>query len=124
MSRIPRALIRRDRAWCFMEKLEEDEENTSLNIKQRLTELFKDIPSEKIGPVPPNLQKKNYEWHAICIGARIASIAGIWDVPVQDLEKYLPSIEYRTFKHNWEQLRKNNLKDAHDFLKLLNMSVV
>lgn len=124
MSRIKRALIRRDKAWTLMEKLEKNPENAYLNIKERLTLLFKDIPSEKIGTIPKNFKTKNYEWQTICIAARIASISGIWDLNVQELEHYLPSIDLRTFKHNWEQYRQDTSKDATDFLSLLRLAAV
>ena len=124
MSRIKRALIRRDRALTFMEKLENESENVSLNIKERLTFLFKDIPSKKIGAIPSNFKTNNYEWETICIGARIASMTGIWEIHVQDLENYLPSIDLQTFKCRWERYRTDASKDATDFLKLLCLSSV
>ena len=59
MSRLSRAIVRRDKAYQLLESVEsQDQETQQLNHMDRLTAILRDIDPNKIGPIPKNFKKR------------------------------------------------------------------
>lgn len=125
MSRLSRDMVRRDNAAFFLERIEqENDDSLPINLKDKLLDILNDIEVKKIGPIPENFDKRSYIWETICIVARAASIAGIWSVPKKKLQEYLPKIDHQTFKQKWSEIKTHTYVDVLSFLNLLKLNDV
>lgn len=125
MSRLSRAIVRRDKAYQLLGTVEsEDQERQQLNHMDRLTAILRDIDPNKIGPIPKNFKKRNPVWETICVVAKIASITDIWTVASKDIQEYLPVGKHELFREKWNEIKANPAADALDFLNILKLNNV
>lgn len=119
--------MRRDKSYTLMNTVEGDnQERQVLNILECMKLILHDIDPEKI-PITLSKKKTPADWETICIMARIASIEGHWEVPVRDVDAYLPVNNHaflQDFVNKWTVLRKNPNTEAMHFLRLLEGSKV
>jgi hypothetical protein len=117
MSRLSRHVLRRDKSYQLMVSLEEDE-RAVLNIMDCMTTILKDIPPDKI---PTKTRKKIPAiWQTICIMARIASIEGHWEIPVQPVQHYMPHQNaLNNIVEKWKTLAEKENAQAMEFINLL-----
>ena len=123
MSRLSRAIGRRDKAISLMIMLESNhEDNKPLFLTSDLTRLLRDIPAAKIGALARTSGKLSPEWETIAVVARCASIVELWDTPVGTIQSYIPvkdSIHVDTLKGQWSLFKEDNSKDVLGYLQLL-----
>lgn len=123
MSRLSRAVARRDIAWKLCTKLENTEQtHHPLSVTEELTKIMSDIPANKIGGLPGSTIKLSIVWETIGIVAKIASITGLWELPVGSIRSYLPPNDkhwLETFRARWALIRTSPSKNVLDFLELL-----
>ena len=125
MSRLSRAIVRRDKAYQLLESVEsEDHETQQLNHMDILTTILRDIDPNKIGPIPKNFKKRSHIWETICVVAKIASITGMWTQDNKDIQEYLPDMRHEIFRAKWNEIKANINSDALDFLNLLQLNSV
>lgn len=125
MSRIKLSVRLRNKFDQILMKYEDETkmDEMPLDLQHRLTILLRKIPGKEITKLPPD-SKRLYKfpiWEAIAKAARIASLAGLWDVPASDVFDYLPSgVDcLQSFQKKWNTLRRDDTKNSLDFLKLL-----
>lgn len=123
MSRLSRAVGRRDKATSLMTTLEStNEDSQPLSVASDLTRLLRDIPSSKIGALPLPKTKLSPEWETIAVVARCASLIELWDTPVGDLRSYIPAqdtVHVDTLQGQWRLFKEDPSKEVLEYLQLL-----
>lgn len=123
MSRLSRAVGRRDKAISLMMALESaNEDRKPLSVASDLTRLLRDIPSAKIGALPLPKTKLSPEWETIAVVARCASLIELWDTPVGDLRSYIPApdtVHVDAVKGQWKLFKEDTSKEVLEYLQLL-----
>ena len=123
MSRLSRAVGRRDKATSLMMSLESNiEDSKPLTVEHDLTRLLRDIPASKIGALPLFKSKLSPEWETIAVVARCASLVELWDTPVATIRSYIPvqdTVNVDMLKGQWELFKDDSSKDVLDYLRLL-----
>ena len=123
MSRLSRAVGRRDKAASLMMSLESNTEDSKpLNVEHDLTLLLRDIPASKIGALPLLKTKLSPEWETIAVVARCASLVELWDTPVATIRSYIPvqdTVNVDILKGHWQLFKEDSSKDVLDYLRLL-----
>ena len=123
MSRLSRAVGRRDKARHLMMTLEStNEDSKPLSVASDLTRLLRDIPSSKIGDLPHPKTKLSPEWETIAVVARCASLIELWDTPLGDVPSYIPApgtVHVDTLKGQWKLFKEDTSKEVLEYLQLL-----
>ena len=123
MSRLSRAIGRRDKAHAVMALLESNLGDIKpLCLASDLTCLLRDIPASKIGAVPQSSAKLSPEWETIAVVARCVSYVELWDTPVGTIRSYIPakdSVNVNSLKDQWLLFKEDSSKDVLDYLQLL-----
>lgn len=123
MSRLSRAVARRDIAWKLLNKVDNLEQDLRpLSVAEDLTKILDDIPAKKIGALPNSTSKLSMEWETIGTVAKIASITGLWELPNNSVRSYLPTNDkhwLETFRARWALVQSSTSKNVTDFLELL-----
>ena len=119
---IPRSIIRRDKAYTLMLKVEsEDEQQQCLSPLNDMTLILKDIKLKDIGTVPKKLTSKEAVWETICVIARTASLLNAWTVPTKTLVSYLPRhLTLKELRFQWQSVQQ---KQSHNAIDLINILV-
>jgi hypothetical protein len=125
MSRLSRAVARRDMAWKLHSKVANPApDRQPLSVAAELTSLLRDIPISTIG-APPQGRRPSAEWETIAVVAKIASMTELpgWSVPVGPLHSYFPPTDKEwgeeTFRARWTLVKDVPSKTVVDFLTLL-----
>ena len=127
MSKLSRDIVRRDKALNLLDSVENESENSSLNILDHMTDILRDIKVENLDTLYKTSKKLSPVWETIGIVGRIASIEGLWTTPKKAIDEYLPENNkecLQNFCGQWAKTKKNLNADALDFLALLNHSNV
>lgn len=124
MSRLSRAVARRDLAWKLHDKVKNPEKDQQpLSVTEDLTKILRDIPVAKIGILPTQFSyRPSAEWETIAIVARIASMTHLWSVPIGSIHSYFPPNDKQwlvTFRTRWTVVKESPSKNVIDFLELL-----
>lgn len=122
MSRLSRAVARRDIAWKLHSKVETPEKDRHpLSVAEELTSILRDIPIAKIGALPQG-RRPSAEWETIAVVAKIASMTELWSVPVGSVQSYFPTNDQHwleTFRARWTLVKDVPSTTVVDFLELL-----
>ena len=108
MSRLKRNLVRRDKMLQILRIVKEDGHYHKL--EQTLLKIAVDIPASAVG--------HTVEQNTINLIGKCASIAGLWNMPVQ--ENYLPE---HTITHEWAITKQKTSVRLRHFLNILDKSV-
>lgn len=107
MSRIRRNIIRRDRAYTLLTKLESElSELLSTDTELKLLAILRDIPSNKFQ------SKSSPEWETFGIVFKSAHLLGIVNTETAD------DMELTQFRQVWKNIRKNKTSRLIDFLNV------
>ena len=119
MSRMKRAVVRRDKALGLLASVE-SESASLVSLPKQLTALLKDIPAKKL-EFPLNGSKTSLEWQTIDIVCNIDIQTGgmsesAWDFPRD-------ATAWSDICKKWDVLRTQSFATYKDLLEVINSIV-
>jgi len=111
MSKLSRAVKRRDISADMLKKIEQDLEEVPLTFHDKMTKILADIPVDRL--------HKNHEFETVAIIARSANLAGIWSGAVADIQQC--NVD-KHFKNRWRTVKDRPESTVVDFLDILGVT--
>ena len=111
MSKLSRAVKRRDISADMLKKIEQDLEEVPLTFHDKMTKILRDIPVDRL--------HKNHEFETVAIIARSANLAGIWSGAVADIQQC--NVD-KHFKNRWRTVKDRPESTVVDFLDILGVT--
>lgn len=106
-----RNIVRRDKAFSFLEKLKGAEENHPVNVEKVLCFILKDIPSQAFQ------KKMSPEWETIALVCEAAALVGLGGPSLTEVHLYIPS-DLQGFASKWLQLQSKRNVSLTDYFNL------
>ena len=108
MSKLSRAVKRRELSLNMLKSIEQDLEEVPLTFHDKMTKILADIPVDKL--------HRNHEFETVSIVGRCASLAGIWSGAVADIQQC--NVD-KHFKNRWKTIKDRPESTVVDFLDIL-----
>jgi len=111
MSKLSRAVKRRDISADMLKKIEQNLEDVPLTFHDKMTKILRDIPVDRL--------HKKHEFETVAIIARCSSLSGIWYGAVADIQQ---SNVDKHFKNRWKTVKDRPESTVVDFLEILELT--
>ena len=113
MSKLSRAVKRRDISADILKKIEQDLEEVPLTFCRKMTKILADIPVDRL--------HKNHEFETVAIIARSANLAGIWYGELKTVAEHqeMQGNVDKHFKNRWRTVKDRPESTVVDFLDIL-----
>jgi|TARA_B110000879_G_C10878516_1_gene395820 hypothetical protein len=113
MSKLSRAVKRRDISADILKKIEQDLEEVPLSFHEKMTKILLDIPVDRL--------HKKHEFETVAIIGRCASLSGIWYGELKTVAEHqeMQCNVDKHFKNRWRTVKENPSATVVDFLDIL-----
>ena len=113
MSKLSRAVKRRDISADILKKIEQDLEEVPLSFHEKMTKILLDIPVDRL--------HKKHEFETVAIIGRCASLSGIWYGELKTVAEHqeMQGNVDKHFKNRWRTIKDRPESTVVDFLDIL-----
>ena len=113
MSKLSRAVKRRDISADILKKIEQDLEEVPLSFHEKMTKILLDIPVDRL--------HKKHEFETVAIIGRCASLSGIWYGELKTVAEHqeMQGNVDKHFKNRWRTVKDRPESTVVDFLDIL-----
>ena len=116
MSKLSRAVKRRELSLNMLKSIEQDLEEVPLTFHDKMTKILRDIPVDKL--------HKKHEFETVAIIARCSSLSGIWygDLKTVAEHREMQCEVDEHFKNRWKIIKENPSATIVDYLNILGVT--
>ena len=116
MSKLSRAVKRRDISADMLKKIEQNIESVPLSFHEKMTKILIDIPIDNL--------HKDHEFETVAIIARSASLSGIWSGELKTVVEHqqMQCEVDEHFKNRWKIIKENPSATIVDYLDILGVT--
>ena len=116
MSKLSRAVKRRDISADMLKKIEQNIESVPLSFHEKMTKILIDIPIDNL--------HKDHEFETVAIIARSASLSGIWSGELKTVAEHreMQCEVDEHFKNRWKIIKENPSATILDYLNILGVT--
>ena len=113
MSKLSRAVKRRDISADMLKKIEQNIESVPLSFHEKMTKILLDIPVDRL--------HKKHEFETVAIIGRCASLSGIWYGELKTVAEHqeMQCNVDKHFKNRWRTVKDRPESTVVDFLDIL-----
>ena len=116
MSKLSRAVKRRDISADMLKKIEQNIESVPLSFHEKMTKILIDIPIDNL--------HKDHEFETVAIIARCSSLSGIWPGELKTVVEHqqMQCEVDEHFKNRWKIIKENPSATIVDYLNILGVT--
>ena len=116
MSKLSRAVKRRDISADMLKKIEQNIESVPFTFHDKMYKILADIPIDNL--------HLNHEFETVSIMARCASLAGIWPGELKTVAQHqqMQGNVDDHFKNRWKIVKENPSANVVDYLNILGVT--
>jgi len=116
MSKLSRAVKRRDISADMLKKIEQNLEDVPLTFHDKMTKILRDIPVDRL--------HKKHEFETVAIIARCSSLSGIWYGELKTVAEHREkqgNVD-KHFKNRWRTVKDRPESTVVDFLDIFGVT--